>query len=320
MKTLRYEGPGGVRLDKFLLQSLPELSTGALHKYLRQNKIKLNGKKCPLSSKLSPGDEIRLYLPEPKPSAPDIRILYEDEQLLAVEKPPGISSGNNDDTTDTDTILARAKVYLNCSDNYNTGYDFANVKQLYEKYPPYLCHRIDTGTGGILLLAKNIDFLEWMEDQMRQKQLTKKYLCVTVGIPHEPEGILEGYLVKDAARGRVQITPKKSPGAKPVTTRYQLLTHSGQLGLLGVELITGRTHQIRAHLASIGTPILGDSKYGINEINRRLRCKYQCLFASEILFPTLEAGSSYAAYSDLHIRADAPWYVRQIYTGELHLD
>lgn len=318
MIVLRYDGPAGTRLDNFLLQNFPSLSPGTLHKYLRQNKIKLNGKKHPLTTRLAPGDELRLYLPDEAPHPPSLRVLYEDDLLLAVEKPPGIPCESNISSDNSDSMLELAKKHLKGTNNNNSSVVFTDNKS--SEHIPMLCHRLDTGTGGVLLFAKDPDFLKWVEEQMRQKRFIKKYLCITVGIPSPRAGTLDGFLTKDASKGQVRISAQKAPGAKSVTTRYKVLASSGRLGLLDVELITGRTHQIRAHLASIGTPILGDSKYGVNDINRKMRCKYQCLFASEITFPKLDFDSPYASYSGLRIEAGDPWYVQQLCSGELHLD
>ena len=145
-----------------------------------------------------------------------------------------------------------------------------------------LCHRLDTGTSGLVLLAKNNAAEAFLTAAIKAREIEKRYLCVTFGRPNPPAALLRDYLLKDAERGIVRITDTTAGGAKEVITGYETLAVSGRLALLEVELVTGRTHQIRAHLAHIGCPILGDSKYGNNAANRELRFKYQALCAWEL--------------------------------------
>lgn len=301
MHTLHYDGRDAQRLDAYILQQLPYITTGHLHKYWRQNKIKLNGKKQPLAIRLAQGDEIRLYLPPGAGEAPALQVLYEDDNLLAVYKPPGLPCQNEDDMHASHTLLAQAKAYLGPN-----GQAAA------------LCHRLDVGTGGVLLVAKTPAMLAWVKELMQDKLLAKTYLGVTVGHPQPPAATLDGWHTKDAAKGFVHITPQKTPGAKAVQTRYETLAVGGHLALLRIHLITGRTHQIRAHLASIGTPLLGDSKYGDIAANRQLRCRYQCLCAYQVRFPA-QVAAEHAAYAGLCIECDLPWYYHQVLDGSLTL-
>lgn len=289
-------------MDLYLKEALG-LPLGTLHKYLRENKIKLNGKKAPLSTRLAPGDEIRLYLPDEKRSVP--AILYEDDRLVAVDKPQGLASGDNKQDTG-DSALARVRQYL------------AGARAAGQGFHPSLCHRLDTGTGGVLLIAKTPGMLAFVEELMRGGKLGKTYLCVTVGHPTPPAGTLEGYLQKDPKKGLVRVSRAEMHGGRPITTHYETLATSGKLALLQVGLITGRTHQIRAHLAYVGAPILGDGKYGDYAANRALNLRRQCLCAFEVLFPT-EPVSGFEAYAGLSIRCPEPWYVAQLREGVLTL-
>lgn len=300
MQTLKFNGSSTPRLDIYIREQVPHLSPGHLHKYWRQNKIKLNGKRQPLATRLAPGDEVRLYLPPNAGAAPALQVLYEDDALLAVNKPAGLLCLNESAPDAPNTLLAQARQY--------TGGGFLA-----------LCHRLDTGTSGVVLLAKTEDMLHWVTGLMREKQLSKTYLAVTVGHPQPAAATLGGWHTKDTASGIVRITKSKTPGAKPAQTQYQTLAASGRLALLRIQLITGRTHQIRAHMASIGTPLLGDSKYGNQQTNRALRCRYQCLCAQQVRFPA-QVPPSFSTYEGLCIECEPPWFYNQMLDGTLWLD
>ena len=311
MKILKVKCLAPTRLDHYLTQQYPALTPGRLNKALRENKIKLNGKKQPLSTRVMAGDEIRLFIldeqldggreadgPAWKSARGPAEAVYNGPQLLVVNKPAGLP---------VDTLLNRALLYLNKAGEY--GED--------SLYQPALCHRLDTGTSGLVLIAKTPEAEQILLEAIRERQVKKTYLCVTFGRPVPPEGTLGGYLLKDANLGKVQILPEKKPGAKEVCTEYETIAVSGRLALLKVRLITGRTHQIRAHMASIGCPILGDSKYGNNAANRELKLKYQALCAWELVMPGFSASSPLAEVSGKTFHAPRPWYYGQILDGTL---
>lgn len=314
MKILRCNNSTPVRLDKFILDEVPELSFSLLQKYLRQNKVKLNGKKAPLATRVAHGDEVRLYLPEvdtaSPPAAPAPTILFEDEGLLALYKPPGLPSLCGDeapgrDSTQSgaqgrtqDSLLRRAEDYL---------------RQHSPDASALLCHRLDTGTSGVLLVAKNTAVLDFIAGLLRGHQLQKTYYGLTFGHPAPPAGLLDGWLAKDAKNGFVRVVTPGARGARPAKTQYRTLATTGPLALLHIQPQTGRTHQIRAHLAGAGTPLLGDSKYGDNAANRRYRCRYQCLCAAEIRFPA--TAGEFARYSKLVIACEKPWFYTQAMAG-----
>jgi 23S rRNA pseudouridine955/2504/2580 synthase len=265
----------------------------------------------PLSTRLAAGDEVRLFLPESaavtgKAAPVALRVCFEDENLLAADKPAGLPSVAD---RDADSLLLRARRYLGQPETAPDG-DAAGLASL--------CHRLDTGTSGVLLLAKNAPALQFVTGLMRQRQLQKTYYGVTVGRPTPPCGALEGWLWKDARKSLVRILPAFAPGAKPVSMEYETLALSGRLALLRIKPHTGHTHQIRAQLAAAGTPLLGDSKYGGTAENRTLRCRYQCLCAAQLAFPEI-SGGAYAAYSRLSITCPKPWYYRQVEEGTLTL-
>ena len=316
MKILKVKCLAPTRLDHYLMQQYPALTPGRLNKALRENKIKLNGKKQPLSTRVMAGDEIKLFIldeqldggreadgPAWKSARGPAEAVYNGPQLLVVNKPAGLPV----DGPESDTLLNRALLYLNKAGEYDED----------SLYQPALCHRLDTGTSGLVLIAKTPEAEQILLEAIRERQVKKTYLCVTFGRPVPPEGTLGGYLLKDANLGKVQILPEKKPGAKEVCTEYETIAVSGRLALLKVRLITGRTHQIRAHMASIGCPILGDSKYGNNAANRELKLKYQALCAWELVMPDFPAASPLADVAGKVFHAPRPWYYGQVLDGTL---
>ncbi|MDD4850338.1 MAG: RluA family pseudouridine synthase [Gemmiger sp.] len=316
MKELRVKSLLPVRLDKYLLQEYPALGLGRLNKALRENKIKLNGKKQPLSTRVQNGDVVRLYLLDEQlgvlaPGGPaylaaraPAEILYEDEALLVANKPAGIPV-DGDGIDNADTLENRILRKLHEDGRLNP------------EALPRLCHRLDTGTSGLVLAAKTAEAEAFLTELIKEHELKKKYLCVTFGRPVPPAATLQGFLLKDAAHGIVKVINEPKPGAKEIITAYDTVAVSGRLALLRVELVTGRTHQIRAHLASIGCPILGDSKYGNNAANRELRLKYQALCAWELTFPRNIPDPAFAYLSGKVFHAPKPWYYPQILDGTL---
>lgn len=301
MKELHVKSLLPVRLDKYLMEQFPALNLGRLNKALRENKIKLNGKKQPLSTRVQNGDIIRLFLRDdqlenrPLPLAV---FVYEDDDMIVANKPAGIEV----DGPSADTLLKRVQ-----------------AKLASEGKAPHavLCHRLDTGTSGLILLAKNSRAEQFLTSAIKTRSIEKRYLCVTFGRPQPPAALMHDYLLKDADRGIVKVVNSPAGGAKEVITGYETLAVSGRLALLEVELVTGRTHQIRAHLAHIGCPILGDSKYGNNAANRELHFKYQALCAWELRFPAQIDDEQFAHLAGRVFHAEKPWYCRQLTDGTL---
>mgnify|MGYP002571429986 CR=1 FL=1 len=267
-----------------------------------------NGVWARVHDTLSPGDRLLVRLAEEKtsdhivPRPLPFPVIYEDEDLLIVNKPAGLAVDGPDD----DTLLNRALLYLNQQGEYKEN----------DVYTPALCHRLDTGTSGLVIIAKTPEAEELFLAAIKSREVKKTYLCVTFGRPTPPDATLGGYLLKDADRGIVKIVEDKQPGAKDVETRYETIAVSGRLALLKVQLITGRTHQIRAHMASIGCPILGDSKYGNNTANRELKLKYQALCAWELTMPHFNQ-PDFEFLSGKTFHAPKPWYYQQVLDGTL---
>ncbi len=298
-------------LSGFLLSNYPMLKLGILNKFLRSNKIKVNGKKVPLNTPLNKGDVLNLYIDDmyfEKPtranafkfSGKNIEVVYEDENLLAVNKPAGIPV-NDDNWQNFDTLINRVKnhYYLNNTD-----------------CSPALCHRLDTGTQGLVLIAKNNEFLEFMLDVFRNKNLKKEYICVVKGIPAKKSALYSAYLTKNAKQGYVTVSDKaKNNMSKPIQTQVSLIESYGDYSLLRIGLITGRTHQIRAHLAYLNMPVLGDSRYGINALNRQLKLKYQALCSHKITFGAI-TDTRYSYLSGKEIVCPDPWFADSFYKRE----
>ena len=316
MEVIRVNSLLPIRLDKYLMQQYPVLTQGRLNKALRENKIKLNEKKQPLSTRVQAGDEIKLFLlPDQLSAAPLVegpaflqakypaKVVYENEQLLIADKPAGLPVI---DEKDPDTLIHRVQLYLYQKGEYRPGQGFA----------PALCHRLDTGTSGLVLVAKTEQALTDLTELIRTRRLKKEYLCVTFGRPEPPAATLTGWLKKDAAKGQVAVLDHPAADAVTIETRYETMSVSGRLALLRVELVTGRTHQIRAHLASIGCPILGDGKYGQNAVNRQLHFKYQALCAWRLTFPS-DCPPSLSSVNGKSFTLEKPWYCRQLLNGEL---
>ena len=276
----------GQRVDKFLTKSLG-LPTGLLYKAIRTKKIKRNRKRTEPSELLAEGDVLQCFLPEEffakqaedvslSRVVPNLDILYEDEHLLLVNKRPGLTV-HEDEHTSGDTLIVRIQAYL-----YQKGeYDPASE----QSFAPALCNRIDRNTGGIVIAAKDAMALRVMNEKIRGREIDKYYLCAVHGVPEPREALLTGYLLKDEKNNRVKVYEKYPPkGAKEIRTKYRVLAVRGDISLLEVELLTGRTHQIRSHLAFIGHPLVGDGKYGINKEDRERGYRYQALYSYRLRF------------------------------------
>ena len=292
----------GQRLDKFIRKSLPNLPQSLMYKYIRKKRIKVNSKRAEISTVLQKGDIVDMYINDGFFVKPETRydftgapsrldILYEDENIMLLDKKAGLLC-HPDDREYVDTLITRIKKYLYEKGEYKPDEE--------NSFTPALVNRIDRNTGGIVIAAKNAESLRIMNAQMKQRTNLKKfYLCVCHGIMERDSGLLEGYLLKDENKNTVKILKHPAEGAKEIRTKYKTLgrDYDKQLSLVEVELMTGRTHQIRAHFASIGHPLLGDGKYGSNALNKKSGLKKQCLCSYKLIFDfSTDAGS--LAYLD----------------------
>ena len=276
----------GQRLDKFLTKKFRNMPQSLMYKYIRTKYIKLNGKKCDISSRLQTGDILTLYIKdeffEEEYDSYDflkaplkLDIIYEDENIMLLNKKPGLLV-HPDETYHFDSLIARIQHYL-----YDKGeYDPKNENS----FAPALVNRIDRNTGGIVIAAKNAETLRIMNQKLKDREIEKLYLCIAVGIFKKKEALLTDYLEKNEKQNRVYISKKPNENTKTIKTKYKVLAEKDGLSLVEADLLTGRTHQIRAHLAYIGHPLLGDGKYGKNEINRKYGFKYQALYSYKLTF------------------------------------
>ncbi len=277
---------GGQRLDRFLLKSYPLLSQGHICKFMRKNCIKLNGKKCEVSKRLTENDIIKLYIPEEllqerqrevaiEDISSELNIVYEDENILLIDKPVGLVV-HEDNDNEQDTLINRILSYL-----YKKGeYDPEKEKS----FAPALCNRIDRNTSGIVIAAKNAEALRIMSQKIKHREITKLYLCAVYGRVEPASATLTAYLYKDSSKNKVIISDRNTKVNLTIKTKYKVLSCDGENSLLEVDLLTGRTHQIRAHMAYMGHPLLGDGKYGNNRINKQYGYKYQALCSYRLKF------------------------------------
>lgn len=263
MKTITIQkNDAGQRLDKFLSKTFHNLPASMMYKAIRTKDIKCNGKRCEISTRLQPGDVLSLYLKDEflEEAAPvydflaasrQLDIVYEDDNLLLLNKKAGLLV-HPDEKEYRDTLLFRIQRYL-----YEKGaYDPAREAS----FAPALVNRIDRNTCGIVIAAKTAEALRILNEKLKEREIEKYYLCIVHGIMKKKEALLEGYLEKNEAQNRVYISDKAKEGARTIRTKYRVLEEKDGMSLLEIHLLTGRTHQIRAHLASIGHPLLGDRK------------------------------------------------------------
>ncbi len=275
-----------LRLDKFITKNCPTLPSSLMFKYIRTKRIKVNSKRAEISTRLKAGDIVSAYINDeffvklqPKYdflSAPKtLDIVYEDENILLADKKQGVLV-HPDKNEYNNTLIARIQHYL-----YDKGeYD----PESENSFRPALANRIDRNTGGIVIAAKNAEALRILCDKIKDRELDKRYLTIVHGIPKKKTDTLSGFMLKDEEKNRVYMKKNRDDGAKTVKTKYTVLASRNNLSLLEIELITGRTHQIRAHLSSIGHPLLGDGKYGKSAQDKKIGFDKQALYSYRLTF------------------------------------
>lgn len=283
----------GQRLDRFLAKAVPLLPASLAQKYIRIKRIKLDGKRVERDTRLKAGDVLQLYINDEffeKPrednayltvATPKLNIVYEDENILLADKRPGIAVHPHDGSEYGRTLIDHIQAYLYQKREWSPRGENA--------FAPALCNRIDRNTGGIVIAAKNAEALRIINQKIKDRELDKRYLAIVEGVPKPAKGSLKGYLFKDEKKNRVFVTDTPKPGSKTCQTNYITLQSKNGLSLVECELITGRTHQIRAQFAHAGHPLLGDGKYG--KLNKDAGRNYQALYSYKLTFAfTTDAG------------------------------
>lgn len=266
----------GLMLSQLLMQTAADVPLWAIREAIKKRDVRIDGTRVSGDVRVHAGQEIRVFWPRTVVSGrqqekplPLPEIVFEDAHVLLINKPQGLQSQNEDNPLAGDSALTRVLSYLKTH-----GEQTDRV---------HLCHRLDVQTGGLLLFAKDDDAFESAMRAFSERTFRKFYTCRVKGCPARQEAVLRAWLRKDAQISRVSVTDYPARGALEIMTGYRVL-QAEENALLEVELMTGRTHQIRAHLAHIGHPILGDDKYGDRMLNRKLGVRRQQLWATRLVF------------------------------------
>ena len=305
----------GQRLDKFLTKAVKGLPISLMYKYIRTKKIKVNRARTEQKYVLQEGDIVQLFIkdeffdsPEKDNSAlasitPKLTIVYEDENIILCNKRPGVLVHEDDEGKDN-TLIMHIKAYLYQKGEYDPDSE--------QSFAPALCNRIDRNTGGIVIGAKNAEALRVMNEKIKNDEISKFYYCVVHGKMPKKADTLTGFLLKDSDKNQVKIFDKQVKGSKNIITKYKVVSEKNGMSLLEIELVTGRTHQIRAHMSYIGHPLLGDGKYGINKDDRTKGYKYQALYAFRLRFDFDDDSGAlgYLKGKEVKLSRDDVWFLK----------
>lgn len=306
------------RLDKFISKVCPTLPQGLMYKYIRTKRIKVNGKRGKISTRLVVGDIVDAYINDefmvavaPKydflSSPARLNVVYEDENVLLVDKEQGLIV-HPDKNEYRDTLIGRIQHYL---------YDKGEYKPDEENsFKPALANRIDRNTGGIVIAAKNAEALRILCDKIKDREIDKRYLAIIHGTPKIKRQTLEGYLEKNEDKNKVYLSGKKTDNNLTIKTRYSTLASKDGLSLIEVELITGRTHQIRAHMASIGHALLGDGKYGKLQNDKKLGFDKQALYSYKLTFNFTTEGGILQYLDGKTFTVKKVWFAEQLFAEQ----
>lgn len=305
----------GQRLDKFLTKSVRGLPQSMMYKLIRTKKIKLNRKRAEPNTMLAEGDEIQLFIreeffgsPEEDKGAvsriePKLDVVYEDDDILLINKRPGVLVHEDDEGRDN-TLVMHLQAYLAQKGEYDPASE--------QSFAPALCNRIDRNTGGMVIAAKNAAALRDMNERIRTGQVKKFYLCAVHGEMPKRADVLTGWLRKDEKNNTVTVVDREPQGHgwRDIKTGYRVLAERDGNSLLEIELFTGRTHQIRAHMAHVGHPLLGEGKYGVNRDDKKHGYKYQALYSYRIRFDFEQNGGvlDRLAGTEVRLPKDQVWF------------
>lgn len=277
----------GQRLDRWLGKAAPLLPAPLAQKYIRLKRVKVNGKGAQRDYRLHAGDALQLYINDeffdtPKEDTaflslfkPQLNIVYEDENIIVCNKRPGLLC-HPDEHEYVSTLITHIQAYLYQKKEWSPKWE--------NSFAPALCNRIDRNTGGLVIAAKTAGALRILNGKIRDREISKFYLAAVVGKMTPPDGELKGFLLKDEGKKQVTVYKKPIPGGKSAVTRYRTLEFKSGLSLVECELLTGRTHQIRAQFAAAGHPLAGDGKYGRRRDNEKLDRKGQALWSYKLIF------------------------------------
>lgn len=303
------------RLDKFIAKACPTMPQGLMYKYIRLKRIKVNGKRGEISTRLNIGDRVDAYVNDeffaeisPKydflSSPARLNIVYEDENILLADKEQGLIV-HPDKNEYRDTLIGRIQHYLYQKGEYDPKAE--------NSFKPSLANRIDRNTGGIVIAAKNAEALRILCEKIKNREIDKRYLAVIHGVPKSKSQMLEGYLQKNTDKNKVYLSNKKTDNNLTVKTRYNTLASKNGLSLIEVELITGRTHQIRAHMASIGHPLLGDGKYGKLQNDKKMGFDKQALYSYKLTFDFTTDGGILQYLNGKTFTVKRVWFAEQLF-------
>lgn len=316
MKTFAVTGnDAGQRLDRFITKVCPALPQALMYKYIRTKRIKLNGKRAEIFTRVAAGDRVDAYINDeffmsaaPKfdflSSSPVLNIVYEDENILLADKPQGLIV-HPDKNEYHDTLIGRIQHYLWKKGEYDPDSE--------NSFKPALANRIDRNTGGIVMAAKNSAALRVLCDKIKSREIDKRYLAVVHGVPAEKSATLEGYLAKDSENNIVHLSGKKTADNLKISTKYRVIASKNGLSLVEVELLTGRTHQIRAHMASIGHPLLGDGKYGRGGKDKKTGFDKQALYSYKLAFRFKTDAGILNYLNGKTFTAEGVWFAKNLF-------
>lgn len=301
----------GVRLSRFVEGVTKDMPRSIMYKAFRDKRIKVNGKRAEPDTRLSAGDLIELYIndeffPVGKPTAktakprrqPPVTVVYEDENFAVLYKPAHLLC-HSDRTGDANLVDAFA-AYLEAKGEYDPHAE--------KRFAPALCNRLDRGTEGLVLAAKSYAALRDLNAIIRDDMMKKEYLTITVGAP--PQGRFVAWLQHSEKNNKVRFHARESEGYKQIITEVTVIRQAGPFALCRIGLITGRTHQIRAHLAYLGHPVLGDIKYGNHKMNERTGLKTQALCAQRLTFGRIPEENTLQYLSGRVIKLNDPEIVK----------
>ena len=315
----------GQRLDKFVSKAVKGIPVSLMYKAIRLKKIKVNRKRAEQKQILCQGDVVQMFLSEDlfadkitdnelMTVKAELNIVYEDENILVCDKAPGVlvHSGDGDgkvsgqgDAGDRSTLVYHIQAYLAQKGEYDPTKE--------NSFAPALCNRIDRNTGGMVIAAKNAPALRDLNERIKSNKITKKYLCAVHGSMPKKTDTLCDFLIKDSKENKVRVLKNNKAGAKEIITKYKCLEYNSakNISLVEIELVTGRTHQIRAHMASIGNSLLGDGKYGVLSKSKNDSYKHQALYSYKLIFKDCEDSLSYLNGKEFEVDEKNIYFLRE---------